>query len=83
MSAVRIIRYVNNNGIAKISVENPFGGVTHMEMKVTLSELNKWIQSGQNIQDALPHLTPDEREFLISGITPEQWEEGHVEGMGE
>lgn len=27
------------------------------------------------IQDALPELNPDQREFLISGTTPEEWEE--------
>lgn len=26
------------------------------------------------IQDRFPHLTPDEREFLISGLTPADWE---------
>jgi hypothetical protein len=26
------------------------------------------------IQNLLPHLNPDEREFLISGLTPEDWD---------
>lgn len=28
-----------------------------------------------NIQDFLPHLTIDQREFLISGYTPNEWNE--------
>ena len=26
-------------------------------------------------QDAFPELTPDQQEFLISGTTPEEWDE--------
>ena len=25
------------------------------------------------IQEAMPHLTPDEREFIMTGITAEEW----------
>jgi len=27
------------------------------------------------IQDAFPHLSDDDREFLMTGITPEEWDE--------
>jgi hypothetical protein len=27
------------------------------------------------IQDAIPNLTPDQREFIMNGITAEEWEE--------
>jgi hypothetical protein len=30
--------------------------------------------SGAYIQDAFSFLTPEQREFLMTGITPEQWE---------
>ena len=36
---------------------------------------------GALIQNVYPFLTPDEREFLITGITPEIWDE--VFGKGE
>lgn len=29
---------------------------------------------GVLIQDAFPFLTPDEREFMMTGITPEEWD---------
>ena len=29
---------------------------------------------GAMIQDAFPFLTPDEREFMMTGLTPEQWD---------
>ena len=31
--------------------------------------------NGKFIQDAFRFLTPDEREFLMTGITPEEWAE--------
>ncbi len=28
---------------------------------------------GELIQNAMPHLTADQREFIMTGITPEEW----------
>ena len=58
----------------KIMRVSPVTGVmNYMEIDVTEEQLNKW-RGGALIQDVLPHLTPDEREFLISGSTPDDWE---------
>jgi len=35
---------------------------------------NALYESGALVQDAFPMLTADEREFLITGITPEEWD---------
>lgn len=32
-------------------------------------------RAGALAQDAFPDLTPDEREFMISGVTPAEWDE--------
>ena len=32
-------------------------------------------QRGALVQDAFPHLSPDEREFIITGITKEEWDD--------
>lgn len=45
-----------------------------MDIDVTEEQLNNW-QRGALIQDALPDLTPAEREFLISGMTEDEWNE--------
>ena len=37
---------------------------------VPLRGLSAWYDEGQKIQDALPDLTPEEREFIKSGIRP-------------
>ena len=48
-----------------------------LELDVTAQEINAW-RSGMLIQDAMPRLNEHEREFIISGITQEEWD-----SMGE
>lgn len=56
-----------------ISKRSIFTGVTnHMQLDVTQEQLDKW-KKGMLIQKAMPQLTSDEREFLITGSTPEEW----------
>lgn len=43
------------------------------EIPVTLDQIVRWKDSGAHIQDALPALSDEDREFLISGSTPEEW----------
>ena len=33
------------------------------------------MREGKMIQDAFPDLSPDQREFILTGITSEEWEE--------
>ena len=48
-------------------------GHTHTrEIDVTDDQLESWAK-GALIQDAMPHLSPDDREFIMTGITPEEW----------
>jgi hypothetical protein len=49
------------------------GRVHEMDLPVTLEQIEAWRQ-GELIQDVMPHLSAAEREFLISGVTPEEWE---------
>ena len=50
------------------------GNTNTMELDITDEQIAKW-ESGTLIQLAMPHLKPEEREFLISGTTPEAWNE--------
>ena len=34
---------------------------------------HQWQMNGRHLQDAFPFLKPSEREFLLTGITPEEW----------
>ena len=59
----------------KISKRSPrTGTVNTMDLNVTQAQIDAW-QNGALIQHVMPQLTRDEREFLISGYTPEDWKE--------
>ena len=48
------------------------GNINSMDLDVTEEQLQEW-EGGRLVQDVFPHLTPEEREFLITGATPEEW----------
>ena len=53
----------------------PFTGKTNtMEIAVTEAQLADW-RGGNMIQRAMPNVSADEREFIMSGITPAMWDE--------
>jgi hypothetical protein len=47
--------------------------VHEMEINVTPEQIERW-ERGMLIQDAMPHLTNAEREFIKTGITSEEWD---------
>ena len=49
------------------------GKISSMDIDVTQEQINEW-EGGSLIQDVMPDLTPDEREFIMTGITQEEWE---------
>ena len=55
------------------------GKVNVMDLAVTDEQIRDW-QNGTLIQRAMPNLTAAEREFLMTGSTPEEWEEIFGEG---
>lgn len=58
------------------------GKVRELELNVTQEQVNRW-QNGELIQNVFPDLSADEREFLISGMLPEEWERWIVRGDSE
>jgi hypothetical protein len=55
----------------------PFTGkMNSMEIPMAHREFERAFEaydSGTLIQDAFPKLTADQREFIMTGITPEKW----------
>jgi hypothetical protein len=51
----------------------PVAGVNY-EVTVTGGDYMRW-KNGALVQNAFPNLTPDQREFLMTGATPAQWRE--------
>ena len=48
------------------------GKVHARELDVTAEQLDAW-HDGALIQDVMPNLSVSDREFLINGITDEEW----------
>ena len=51
------------------------GKISSMDLNITSEQLSR-IEAGiELIQNIVPHLSSEEREFLITGITPDEWNE--------
>lgn len=42
---------------------------------IDTSQYHQWMYQQRFIQDVAPELSVDDREFIISGITPAEWNE--------
>jgi hypothetical protein len=51
------------------------GEVHCMDLDITDAQLELYDEFGVLLQDAFPNLTAEEREFIKTGITPEEWDE--------
>ena len=49
------------------------GKTTTKDIDVEPEQVKAW-QNGMLIQDAMPELSPSDREFIMTGITSEEWE---------
>ena len=55
-------------------------GAEHtMDIDVTLEQLWRIENRTDLVQRIVPHLPPAEREFLLTGITGEEWEEAFAD----
>ena len=59
----------------KVTRTSMFTGITRtIDLPITEADLQAW-QNGMLIQNACPDLTADQREFVMTGVTSEEWEE--------
>lgn len=49
------------------------GRDNEMDLPITEDQLRSWLTTTQLIQNVMPHLNNEQREFLISGCTNEEW----------
>jgi hypothetical protein len=53
------------------------GKETTMELDITPEQLERFYnrrENGEYVQTIFPNLTPGEREFLLTGVSPIEWE---------
>lgn len=59
----------------RITRTSPFNGKMYtMEIACTEGQLRRW-QKGEHIQNVMPEIPAEHREFIMTGITPNQWNE--------
>jgi hypothetical protein len=44
-----------------------------IDLPITKEQLDRW-KNGELIQSAMPDLTAEQREFIITGTSPKEWE---------
>lgn len=58
----------------KITRTSMFSGIERtLDLPITEEQLSAWT-SGTLIQEAMPELSPNDREFVMTGVTPEEWD---------
>lgn len=58
----------------KITKRSPrTGRMNTRVINVTEEQIKDW-QNGTLIQNAMPNISDDDREFLMTGLTPEDWD---------
>lgn len=64
-----------------ITRQSMISGIVHTrEIAVEPWQLKRW-QEGELIQIAMPNLSANDREFLMTGITPEEWDSAFGAGL--
>ena len=59
----------------KITKTSPFSGIQRtLDLPVTQDQMRKFYSGEGYIQDIFPDLSLGAREFILTGITDEEWE---------
>jgi hypothetical protein len=73
MLITRVSAFTNKEHTMDIPItQEEFNRLKYSEI---LPGMGKWSVPGKNIQEAFPFLTPNQREFLMTGITAEEWDD--------
>ena len=67
----KLFRYIPHMTITRTSPHT--GKENSREINVTQEQLRARL-CGALIQDAMPNISADDREFILTGCTPEEWE---------
>ncbi len=59
----------------KITKRSPLTGEENtLDLDIDMYDWQKWLRGGELIQNSFPYLSADEREFLLTGLLPGEWE---------
>jgi hypothetical protein len=74
MAGAVVLHVEDDGGHVAISGECAFLK-TPFTVMVVKDDYERWRETDCHVQDAFPYMPADQREFLISGISPEGWEQ--------
>ncbi len=67
-----------NDNIVELTRQNMFGEEASRCFEAKWNEFvpnfQKWMRDEMLIQDAFPDFSADDREFIVSGLTPDAWD---------
>ena len=59
----------------RVRRRSPFTGEVHERtFMITHEQAARYASGTENIQDIFPEMDPADREFILTGITPEEWD---------
>ena len=59
-----------------ISMRHPFNGQFNtIDINITIEQYQRFIEGKEHIQTIRPNIPADEREFLISGLLPDEFDQ--------
>jgi len=62
-------------GVVELTRSSDFtGDVNSMVLPTTQGELDRYYGGKECVQDVFPTLNADQREFIMTGCTPSEWE---------
>lgn len=54
---------------------SPISGKSHVwDIDISEDQYKAWESGEDLIQDAMPNITSEEREFILTGIVPQEWQ---------
>jgi hypothetical protein len=79
------IEHISDNKILVHKKSMMTGKINSMTLPTNQGVIEYWLASGDLIQNVMPDLSVEQREFLMSGMTPEEWDEefGYDEELDE
>lgn len=48
--------------------------VYEMDLDITADQVKRFVEGKEHVQNIFPNLSAGEREFILNGITPEEWD---------
>jgi len=68
------IEHISENKVFVQKKSMLSGKVNSMMIPTSQDKIEYWLQSGELIQNVMPDLDAEQREFIKTGISPEEWD---------